>query len=142
MEIYKRHLSPSGLLQAPIQCVNVPLQSRLCGAALPRVLSISRNPRLLATRNDALAIAGYSVASPKKPLDAIEQFGRSQFDAVIIGCSVQPELRNKLIRRLRELKPNLPIVFAHAAESQDEPLADVTVDAEEDPIAVLRALDK
>ena len=35
-----------------------------------RILSVSRNVRLLITRNDALAIAGYSVVSPRNPLEA------------------------------------------------------------------------
>jgi hypothetical protein len=47
----------------------------------------------------------------ERPLDAIEQFGRSQFDAVIIAHSVEPELRNKLSKRLRELQPKVPIAF-------------------------------
>jgi DNA-binding response OmpR family regulator len=109
---------------------------------LPRILSVSRNPRLLATRNDALAIAGYSVASPKDPRDAIAQYARSPFDAVIIGHSVEAELRKQLIEGLRQMKPSVSIVFVHAAGADAEPLADVTVDSAEDPVAIIIALDK
>ena len=109
---------------------------------MPRILSVSRNPQLLATRNDALALAGYSVASPKEPLDAIAQFARSPFDAVVIGHSVEPELRQRLIGGLRALAPRVPIVFAHPFGVEEEPLADVTVDTAEDPFAIVVALDK
>jgi hypothetical protein len=107
-----------------------------------RILSVSRNPRLLADRNDALAIAGYSVASPKEPLDAIAQFAWSQFDAVVIGHSVEPELRKRLIGALCDLQPKVPILFAHDAGTEEEPLADVTVDTAEDPVAIIAVLDK
>jgi DNA-binding NtrC family response regulator len=109
--------------------------------SVPRILSVSQNPRLLATRNDALAVAGYSVASPKNPSDAILQFARSRFEAVIIGHSVEAELRSSLIEHLRELQPKVPIVFAYMAGTNEEPLADVTIDTEEDPIAIIRLLD-
>jgi DNA-binding response OmpR family regulator len=109
---------------------------------VPRILSISRNSRLLATRNDALAMAGYSVASPKDPLDAIAQFARSRFDAVIIGHSVEIDLRMDLIEGLHELRSKVPILFAHAAGTESEPLADVTVDTADDPFAIIVALDK
>jgi len=109
---------------------------------VPRVLSISRNPQLLAARNDALAMAGYNVAAPKDTYDAVTQFARSQFDAVIIGCSVEIELRKRLIGSLRNLQPKVPIVYARAAGTEEEPLADVTVDNEEDPVAIIVVLDK
>jgi len=109
---------------------------------MPRILSISRNRRLLASRNDALAVAGYSVSSPKEPLDGIEHFARSQFDAVIIGHSVEPALRTQLIERLRQLQHTVPIVFVHDPGKEGEVLANVTVDTAQDPLALIAALDR
>ena len=109
---------------------------------MPRILSVSRNPRLLAKRNDALAMAGYGVASPKDPRDATLLVVQEKFDAVIIGHSVEGTLRNHLIESIRDLRPTIPVVFAHPTGTEEEPLADVTVDAEEDPYAIVNALDK
>ena len=109
---------------------------------MPRILSVSLNPQLFAARNDAPAMAGYNFASSKDTTDAIVQFARSQFDAVIIGQSVEAELRKRLIETLHNLQPKVPIVFAHAAGTEDEPLANVTVDTEEDPQAIVKTLDK
>lgn len=97
---------------------------------------------MLATRNDALAVAGYSVASPKDPRDAVAQFARSHFDAVIIGHSVEADLRKSLIEGLRRLKASVCIVFVYLGEKQTEPLADESVDITSGPIPLLRALER
>ena len=85
-------------------------------------------------------MAGYSVASPKDPLNALEQFAQAEFDAVIIGYSIEPQLRKLLIEQFRQLRPRVPILFAYARGTEPEPLADITIETEEDPIAAVRAL--
>jgi DNA-binding NtrC family response regulator len=109
---------------------------------LPRILSISRNHRLLAVRNDALALAGYRVASPKVPEDGLLLFGQEFFDAVIIGHSVEQPTRQALIRGIHESQPDTPIIFAHTGDpsQEDEPLADVKVDVTAGPAPLLVAL--
>ncbi len=73
---------------------------------MPRILSISRNQRLLALRNDALALAGYKVASPREPNEAVLLLSQERFDAVVVGHSVEPEIRRILIPAVRNLRPN------------------------------------
>jgi DNA-binding response OmpR family regulator len=111
---------------------------------MPRILSVSRNPRLLVTRNDALALAGYGVASPKELDDAVILFSQQQFDAVIIGDSVEDGTRKSLITAIRDKRPDTPIVFAHAGDSdtREEPLADMSVDVTADSTPLMVALTK
>ncbi len=110
---------------------------------MPRILSISRNPRLLALRNDALALAGYSVASPRQPNEALPLMAQQSFDAVIIGHSVEPEIRRVLIPAVRRLRPEIPIVFVYAApEIHEERLADFSIDITAGPTSLLRALEE
>jgi DNA-binding response OmpR family regulator len=110
---------------------------------MPKILSISRNPTLLALRNDALALAGYSVAVPREPREAVLLAAQQPFDAVVIGHSVEHETREGLIRALRNLRPHTPVVFVYRdPESVEEPLADVSVDVTADTTPLLRALDQ
>jgi hypothetical protein len=109
---------------------------------MPRILSISRNPTLLATRNDALALSGYAVASPKQPSEGVLMLQRERFDAVVIGDSVEPEVRKVMIPALRNVRPELPILFVYAEpETPAESLADVSVDVTPGPTPLVRALD-
>ncbi len=110
---------------------------------MPRILSISRNPRLLASRNDALALAGYTVAVPREPTEAVLLASQQDFDAVVVGHSVEGETRKSLIRRLRDLRPYTPIVFVYAEpEKMEEPLADASVDVTTGPTPLVNELDK
>jgi hypothetical protein len=109
---------------------------------VPRILSISRNPRLLALRNDALALAGYAVASPREPDEAVLLASHQPFDAVVVGHSVEHETREVLIRRLRALRPYMRILFVYTdPETVEEPLADVSVDVTTGSAPLVTALD-
>lgn len=106
-----------------------------------RIVSVSRNVRLLITRNDALAIAGFSVVSPRSPLEAPLIIAQQHIDAVVIGHSVEPQTRTELIRRIREAQPRMPIYFVYAApQTTGEPLADVSIDVTKGPQALIAAM--
>jgi len=99
-----------------------------------RVLSISRNVRLLLDRNSILALAGFSVISPKRPEEAPLLASQETVDAVVIGHSVDSATRKMLIKELRRLCPGCLICFVYAApESEGEPLADVSLDVTKGP---------
>ncbi len=105
------------------------------------ILSVSRNVRLLITRNDALAIAGYSVVSPRNPSDAPLILSQQQIDAVVIGHSVEPLLRKQLIAAIRKLKHKMPIFFVYTApQTTGEPLADISIDVTAGPQALIAAM--
>jgi hypothetical protein len=106
-----------------------------------RILSISENVRLLITRNDALAIAGFSVVSPKTPEEAPLIAGEREPDAAIIGHSVEPEKRKTIIPEIRRHCPDCLIVFVYVApETAMEPLADVSLDVTDSAEPLIKAL--
>ena len=107
-----------------------------------RILSISNNPGLLLTRNDMLAVAGYSVASPRHPEDAHLLMESEPFDAVLIGDSVTPPARARIVTELRALRPQTPVLYVFAnRERATEPAADQCVDVTGDPDGLLKALE-
>jgi hypothetical protein len=84
--------------------------------SLSRILSVSRNPRFFVNRNDALALAGYGVASPKEPEDALVLFAQESFDAVMIGDSVERETRESLIAVMRDKRRICPLCLLTAGQ--------------------------
>ena len=106
-----------------------------------RILSVSRNVSLLLQRNDALAIAGFRVFSPKRPEDAPMLLDQQAADAVVIGHSVLAKQRRTLIRQIRERRPGVPIFFVYAApEKAGEPLADLSIDVTPGPQLLVQAI--
>ncbi len=94
-----------------------------------RVLSTSRNTSLLLSRNDVLAMAGFSVISPKYPEQAPSLAAQQNVDAVVIGHSVEPPLRREIIAAVRDMSPQCVICFVFAApDTEGEPLADASLD--------------
>ncbi len=105
-----------------------------------RILSVSETTDSLA-HNDALAMAGVAVVSPRTPEETLQLLGERDVDAVTIGHSVAPEMRSALISAIREVRPDIPLVFVYTAPlSTPEPRADISVDVTEGPSAVVRAL--
>ena len=108
-----------------------------------RVLSISRNVSLLLSRNDVLAMAGFTVISPRHPEQASALAVQQSADAIVIGHSVEPSLRQEIIAQLRQACPNCVICFVYAAPDQEgEPLADVSLDVTRGPEPLIVALQK
>lgn len=84
-----------------------------------RVLSTSRNVSLLLSRNGSLAMAGFSVISPKRPEDAPQLASNERVDAVVIGHSVDAPTRKKLISELRGVCPGCLICFVYVSPDTD-----------------------
>jgi len=99
-----------------------------------RILSISRNVRLLLSRNNILALAGFSVISPKHPEQAPLLASQEAVDAVVIGHSIEPATRREIIADLRRLRPSCLICFVYTVpDGGKEPLADVSLDVTNGP---------
>jgi hypothetical protein len=92
------------------------------------ILTISRNTRLLLGRNDTLALAGFRVVSPRTPEETPFLALQQNVDAVIIGHSVEPEVRRIAIEAIRTLCPHCLIAFVYVGQPQQEPLADISLD--------------
>jgi hypothetical protein len=108
-----------------------------------RILSVSANTRLLIMRNDTLAVAGYSVVSPKEPEEAAFLLATQRFDVIVIGDSVRQKKRTALISALRSIRDDVPIIFVHAGPNPCiEPLADMSIDVRNGPMALISALQR
>lgn len=106
-----------------------------------RIVSVSRNLGLLLSRNDALGVAGYSVVSPREPEQTHLLVQNARTDAVVIGHSVEARRRKSIIKKIRALRPDLPVFFVYAGPGdRREPLADYCVDVTTGPEALIVAL--
>ena len=106
-----------------------------------RILSVSRNISLLLNRNDALAIAGFRVVSPRQPEDSLMMLEQQKVDAVVIGHSVVAPQRQELIQDIRAGWPKIPIFFVYAApDNEGEPLADRSIDVTSGPQRLIAAI--
>lgn len=76
----------------------------------PLILSISRDPMLLASRNALLHEAGYEVVSTTSDEEALSLFSSCKTDAVVLGDSIAWEERTKLVERIRTLNAKVPII--------------------------------
>jgi DNA-binding response OmpR family regulator len=76
-----------------------------------RILSISYDPSLLATREMLLASAGYHVVStsPKGFADAMEHCG-GNFDLVIVGHSIPQEDKRAIVAELHRHGCDAPLL--------------------------------
>ena len=92
------------------------------------VLTISRNTRLLLGRNDTLALAGFRVVSPRSPEEAPFLALQQKVDAVIVGHSIEPEVRGPVIEAVRDVCPHCLVLFVYTGPTQIEPLADASID--------------
>ena len=105
-----------------------------------RLLSVSRDTPLLIGRNDMLAIAGYSVSSPREPLDAILLLQHDDFLAVLIGHSVLPDEALAIAEKAKSLQ--VPAVFVFQGQVQTPDWADFSVDTQRNIGALLNYLDQ
>ena len=93
-----------------------------------KIVSVSRITRLLLERNDTLALAGFRVLSPRIPEQAPFLAYEQDVDAVVVGHSVEPSMRQTVIEMVRRLCPRCVIAFVYVGERQNEQLADVSLD--------------
>ncbi len=108
-----------------------------------KILSTSRNTRLLLERNDTLALSGFRVVSPRTPEEAPFLALEQKVDAVIIGHSIEARARAPLIEALRRVCPKSLVIFVYAyPDTQGEDLADLSLDVSEGPMPLIDALQK
>jgi len=105
-----------------------------------RLLSVSRDTPLLIGRNDMLAIAGYSVSSPREPLDAILLLQHDEYLAVLIGHSVLPDEAAAIAAKAKAL--HLPVIYVYRGNVPKPEWADLSVDNDRDIPILLRFLDR
>jgi hypothetical protein len=86
-----------------------------------------------------LAIAGYSVSSPREPLDAILLLQHDEFQAVLIGHSVLPDEAEAIAAKAKTLR--IPLVFVYQGKFPAPAWADLSVENQSEIGRLLNFLD-
>ncbi len=104
-----------------------------------KLLSVSRSTPLLIGRNDMLAIAGYSVSSPREPLDALLLLQQDGYLAVLIGHSVYPDEAEVIASKARDM--GIAAIFVYQGHPPVPAWADLAVENETGVGKLLNFLD-
>ena len=114
----------------------------MAGAAASgkRILSVSRDRTFLLPRNDALAIAGFSVSSPKQPGEAVHILLTSDIDVIVLGHSIPKEERLDLISKFRSVKPAVPVIVLFDEKPEKDEPADAFVPVHAGPEVLIGAI--
>lgn len=86
-----------------------------------------------------LAIAGYSVSSPRQPLDAILLLQHDEYLAVLIGHSVFPDEAIAIAAKAKSL--HIRVAFVYQGKCAMPAWADVSVDNQTEIGKLLNFLD-
>ena len=101
-----------------------------------RILSISYDPSLLATRELVLRQAGYQVASALGFADALQLCREGKFDLIIIGHSIPRHEKEALLAEIRT-SCKTPVLSLYRASDGPLPGLDYALDGMEGPQALL-----
>jgi hypothetical protein len=104
-----------------------------------RLLSVSRSTPLLIGRNDMLAIAGYSVSSPREPLDGIVLLEHDRYLAVLIGHTVLTEEAEEIAEKAKSL--GVAAIFVHQGGATAPEWAELSVNTDSEIARLLKFLD-
>jgi hypothetical protein len=86
-----------------------------------------------------LAIAGYSVSSPREPLDAILLLQHDAYLAVLIGHTVLPDEAQAIAEKAKSL--GVTPIFVHQGNVAAPDWAELSVDTDNDIVTLLKFLD-
>ncbi len=92
-----------------------------------RILSVSRDRSFLLPRNDALAIAGFSVSSPKEPGEAVHILLSTEIDVIVLGHSIPKAERMALTAQFRAVRPQVPVIVLFDQKPEEDESADAFV---------------
>ena len=106
------------------------------------VLCVSKISPAQITRNMILERAGYRIVAIDDPNEAVRMFKTSVVDAVVIGDSMNGELRFQLARTFKTLNSAVPIVALSNTSGSQMPagLVDQQLESLGDPHLLLEAL--
>ncbi len=105
-----------------------------------RILSVSRDRSFLLPRNDALAIAGFSVTSPKEPGEAVHILLSTDIDVILLGHSIPKSERMSLMTQFRAIKPGVPVIVLFDRKPEEDEPADAFVPVRAGPEALIAAI--
>ena len=105
-----------------------------------KILSVSRDRTILLSRNDALAIAGFSVSSPKQPEEAVHILLTTEIDVIVLGHSIPKKERMSLSAQFREIRPGVPIIVLFEDRPEPDEKADAFVPLRAGPEVLIGAI--
>ncbi len=105
-----------------------------------KILSVSRERGTMLARNDALAIAGFSVSSPKTPEEAIPILLTTDIDVILLGHSIPKAERKTLAAQFRALRPKVPIIVLFDEHPDEDEEADAFVPLRAGPEVLIGAI--
>jgi DNA-binding NarL/FixJ family response regulator len=110
--------------------------------AKPRILSISSDLILFESRNRVLESAGFEVVGSFQGHGALDKFKNEHFDVVVIGDSLSGETRLHFLRKLKQVKPNIPVVVVHQTgdSGQDVIEADASFESLDGPERLINTI--
>lgn len=96
-----------------------------------RALSTSWHSSALQTRNQIIESVGYEVTTTRDSKIFLSLLEKEHFDVVVIGDSIDLEVRVELVSRAHRIKPRVPIVvfYRNFAEAQRLAGAEYRVEA-------------
>ena len=107
-----------------------------------RVLSVSTDTECR-TCDDMLAAYGFTVLSPRHPMDAPQLVAEQNVEVAVVGQSVDAEERRQVISAIREVSPECPVVFVYVRPLRaDEPLANEQIDITDGFLVLIDALER
>ncbi len=107
-----------------------------------RILNVSRDRAILLARNDALAVAGFSVVSPREPADALQILATSNIDVIILGHSIPFEERVRLRAEFGQVAPEVPIIVLYEHQPDEREEADAFVSLQEGTEELIHAIQR
>lgn len=101
------------------------------GKLLKRVLSTSWHAGALETRNRIIEASGYEVTTTREPQLFLKLLQEQHFDALVLGDSIDLDVRVALMLEAKRLKPQIPVLvfYRSFAEAQRLSPADYRVEA-------------
>lgn len=107
-------------------------------AALTSILTISRDRPLQNTRTMLLEHAGYTVSAALTDKEAVAFVEAPNTISLVLMCHSVPEAsRISLVNRIKELKPNLPILMLYNGYDPTYAKVDGSLHSLEKPEAML-----
>jgi DNA-binding NtrC family response regulator len=106
------------------------------------ILSISRDERLLRTRQMVLESAGWQVVPAMETDEALRRFQEQGFDVVVLGHSIPSSERIWLAQTMKSIRSNVPIVMVciQGDNTFSTKFADARVGSLDGPVVLINAI--
>ena len=116
-------------------CIDVPRNRKGSGM---NILTIGYTARCLADTTSIVRDAGHGVTSAVGPRKALDLFDTAGADVVLLDRSV-PELSKVLLaKRMKQLKPEIPMIVVIAPDAERQAFPDGCIFAPEDRSGLLK----